>query len=55
MILRDFKTFVETLQRNVSTPRFIHLISNASFTISTLGDAPCRYSTFGSYEVHPQK
>jgi hypothetical protein len=29
MILRDFKTLVETLQCNVSTPRLIYLISNA--------------------------
>ena len=34
MILRDFKTFVETLQWNVSTPRFIHLISNAKVSIA---------------------
>jgi len=27
--MRDFKTNVETLHCNVSTPRFIHLISNA--------------------------
>ncbi|MEH2022847.1 MAG: hypothetical protein V7K62_04465 [Nostoc sp.] len=31
MILRDFKTCVETLQFNVSTPRFIHLIQQRRF------------------------